>query len=168
MALCDLSLITSSRTIGSGDVTTANTSGFRKIKKSDFPLMPETRPGHSQHLFMMIKIQLAENRLLRLNAEGGINNIETDKLKEAWRRYNYGNNAQYGIQSSEFDKWMNDIKFDEYHNTRPTWILVRNKDMLALWDEDPEKEIPLHELLTRINVDIRGQEAIIRYYIRSI
>ena len=77
VALCDLSLTTSSLNSGSGDVTTATTSGFRKIKRSDFP--------SSQNVCMMIKIQLAENRLLRLTAEGGINNIETDRLKEAWK-----------------------------------------------------------------------------------
>ena len=160
VALCDLSLITSSLNIGGGDVTTATTSGFRKIKKSDFqtPL----------NLFMMIKIQVAENRLLRMKAEGGINNIETDRLKEAWKRYKYGNNTQYGIQSSQFDKWMNDLKFEEFHHNRPTWIVVRSRDILSLWGEDPDKEISLEELLTRINADIRGQEASIKYYIRIL
>ena len=160
VALCDLSLTTSSLNIGSGDVTTSTTSGFRKIKRSDFP--------SSQNVCMMIKIQLAENRLLRLKAEGEINNIETDRLKEAWKRYKYGNNAQYGIQSSQFDEWMNDLKCEEYHHALPTWIVVRNKDILSLWGEDSDKEISIEELLTRINADIRGQEAVIRYYVRNL
>ena len=163
----NISLSDPSLQIGSGDRSTTTISGFRKIRKSDFLLMSETRPEHNT-LFMMIQIQLAENRLLRMKSAGCIDNMETDKLKEAWRRYNYGNNVQYGTQSSDFDKWMNDLKVEQYHKARPTWILVRNRDMLKLWEDDPGKEITIQELLVKINSHIKEQEASISFYIRTL
>ena len=39
------------------------------------------------------------------------------------------------------------MKFEEYHSTRPGWILVQNKDILKLWENDPQKEITIQELL---------------------
>ena len=91
VSLCDISLNDPSLQIGNGNRTTTIHSGFREIRKSDFPLMSETRERH-HNMFIIIQIQLAENRLLRMTSAGGVDNIETDKLKEAWRRYSYGNN----------------------------------------------------------------------------
>ena len=107
VALCDISLNDPSLQIDSGGKTTA--SGFRKLRKSDLPIMTSIKPGH-HNFCMILKIQLAEDRMLRMKPDGGINNTETDRVKEAWQRYNYGNNAQYGTQSNDFDKWMNDLK----------------------------------------------------------
>ena len=74
-------------------------------------------------MFIIIQIKLDEDRLLRLSSGGSTNNVETDKLlKEGWRRFKYGNTTDYGTQSSDFDKWMNDVKFEEYPSTRPGWI----------------------------------------------
>ena len=76
-----------------------------------------------------------------MNSRGRIIESDTDNLKEGWRRFTYGNTPEYGTQSSDFDKWMNDVKFKDYHSTNPGWILVQNRDILKLWENDPEKEI---------------------------
>ena len=172
MSLCDISLTDPSLQSDSGTRTTpTTTSGFRKIRKFDLPLLSETRDRH-HNLFVIIQIKLAENRLLRLSSGGSVNNVQTDKLKEGWRRFNYGNTTDYGTQSSDFDKWMNDVKFEEYHSTRPDWILVENKDILKLWENDPEKEITIQEVLSKINSEIEAQksliEIILTVYLKTI
>ena len=168
VSLCDISLDDPSLQIGGGGGrTTTTTSGFRKIRKSDLPLMSETRDSH-HNLFMIIQIKVDEDRLLRLSSGGNVSSVDTDKLKEGWRRFNYGNTADYGTQSSDFDKWMNDLKFEEYHSTRPGWILVQNKDILKIWENDPGKEITIQELLTKINTEIEAQKSSIQYYINVL
>ena len=155
VSLCDISLNDPSLRIGSGARTTpTTTSGFRKIRKSDFPLLSVTT---HHNLFMIIQIKIDDNRLLRLKSCGCIIETDTDKLKEGWRRFNYGNTPEYGTQSSEFDKWINDVTFKEYHSINPGWILVENKEILKLWENDPEKEITIQELLSKINSEIEAQ-----------
>ena len=97
VSLCDISLNDPSLQIGSGGRTTTTTSGFRKIRKSDLPLISETRDRH-HNLFILIQIKLDEDRLLRLSSGGSTKNVDTDKLKEGWRRFTYGNTAGYGTQ----------------------------------------------------------------------
>ena len=167
VSLYDISLNDPSLHIGSGARATTTTSGFRKIRNSGLPLISETRDRH-HNLFLIIKIKLDENRLLRLNSGGSVNNVETDKLKEGWRRFNCGNTKDYGTQSSGFDKWMNDVKFEEYHSTRPGWILVQNKHILKLWENDPEKEITIQELLSKINSEIEAKKSSVEYYINIL
>ena len=167
MSLCDISLKDPSLQIAGGDRSTTKTSGVRKIRKSDFPLLSETR-DRTRNLFMIIEIQITENRLLRIKSDGGADTVESDKLKEAWRRYNYGNNVQYRTQSNDFDKWMNDMKFDKLEDTRPSWIIVENRDMLKLWEDDPGKEITIQELLAKINSEIKAQEASIEVYLKGV
>ena len=113
---------------------------------------------------MILKLKLDEDRLLRLSSGGSVSSVDTDKVKEGWRRSTYGNTGDYGTQSSDFDKWMNDVKFEEYHSTRPGWILVENKDILKIWENDPGKEIMIQEVLSKINTEIEGQKRSIDYY----
>ena len=88
VSLCGISLNDPSLQIDSGTRTTTTTmSGFRKIRKSDFPLHSIT-PHHN--LFMIIQIKIDDNRLLRLNSRGRIIESDTDTLKEECRRYTYG------------------------------------------------------------------------------
>ena len=71
---------------------------------------------------------------------------------------------EYGTQSSDFEKWINDVKFKDYHSTTPGWILVQNNDILKLWENDPEKEITIQELLSKITSEIEAQKSSIDYY----
>ena len=100
--------------------------------------------------------------MLRLNSRGCSIETDTDTLK-GWRRFKYGNTPEYGTQSSDFDKWMNDVKFKEYHSTDPGWILVENKEILQLWENDPQKEITIQELLSKSNLKIEAQKSSIEY-----
>ena len=166
VALCDISLTDPSLQIETGGKTTT-TSAFKKFRKSDLPIMTSITPGHHNSC-MILKIQLGEDRLLRMKPDGGINNAETDRVKEAWRRYNYGNNTQYGTQSNDFDKWMNDLKCEQHQSTRPMWIIVGKSDMIKLWGNDPNKEITIQELLTKLNSGIQANSAAVRNYIRML
>ena len=165
VSLCDISLNDPSLQIDSGTRTTTTTSGFRKIRKSDFPLLSVTT---HHNLFMILQIKIEDNRLLRMNSRGRIIESDTDKLKEGWRRFNYGNTPEYGTQSSDFDKWMNVVKFKDYHSTNPGWILVQNEKILKLWENDPEKEITIQELLSKLTSEIEAQKSSIDYYISNL
>ena len=91
MSLCDISLNDPSLQIDSGTRTTTTTmSGFRNIRKSDFPLLSVTT-HHNLFMIMIIQIKIDDNRVLRLNSRGRIIESDTDKVKEGWRRFNYGN-----------------------------------------------------------------------------
>ena len=160
VSLCDISINDPGLQIGGGGErsTRTNILGFQKIRKSDFPKMLETE-DRQKNIFMLIQIQIRENRLLKLDSETSKIDIgESWILKKAWRIYNYGNNAQYGTQSNDFDKWMNDLTYDTLRDTRPEWIIVENRDMLKLWEEDPNKEITLQELFMKINSEIIAQK----------
>ena len=103
-----------------------------------------------------------------MSSRGCIIESDTDKVKEVWRRFNYGNTPEYGTQSSDFDKWMNDVKFKDYHSLNPGWILVENEKILKIWENDPEKEITIQELLSKINSEIEAQKSSIDYYISNL
>ena len=76
VSLCDISLNDPSLQIDSGTRTTTTTSGFRKIRKSDFPLLSVTT---HHKLCMIIQIKIDDNRLLRMNSRGRIIESYTDK-----------------------------------------------------------------------------------------
>ena len=170
VSLCDISINDPSLQIGGGGErsTRTKTLGFRKIRKSDFPKMLETE-DRQKNIFMLIQIQIRENRLLRLDSETSKIDIgETNLVKKAFREYNYGNNAQYGTQSNDFDKWMNDLRYDKLEDERPGWIIVENRDMLKLWEEDPNKEITLQELFMKINSEIIAQKRSIETHLKGV
>ena len=77
VALCDISLTDPSLQIETGGKTTT-TSAIKKFRKSDLPIMTSITPGHHNSC-MILKIQLGEDRLLRMKPDRGINNAETEK-----------------------------------------------------------------------------------------
>ena len=169
VSLCDISLNNPSLQIGSGSERSTKTKplGFRKIRKSDFPTMLETE-DRSNNIFMVIQIQIKENRLLRMKPGEKYDTVESAIVNKAWRKYNYGNNLQYGTQSNDFDKLMNDLTFSKLEDTHSGWIIVENRDMLKLWEEDPNKEITVQEVCMKINSEIIAQKRAIETYLKGV
>ena len=45
---------------------------------------------------------------------------------------------------------------------------MENKDILKLWENDPQKEITIQELLSKINSEIEASSASVEFYIRTL
>ena len=145
--------------------------------KSDFPTLSKVGREWSDRHVVLFMVRIIFDRMVRRSFLGGDREVDflepedveaTEKLRKAFKAFQYGNNRGFGTQSSPFDKWSYQLSSKTLHDTQVQHVAVANQILIDYWKEDPNRKITITQLCELFSNSIKPKLAKTRKYVETV
>ena len=145
--------------------------------KNDFPTLSEVGREWSDRHVVLFLVRLNFDRMVRRSFLGGDREVDfletedmeaTEKLRKAFKAFQYGNNRGFGTQSSPFDKWSYQVSSKTLHDTQAQYVAVANQILIDYWKEDPNRKITITHLCELLSNSLKPKLGRVREYVKTV